>query len=456
MSYKKIAGTGDFANASPTDILSNPYYLKKSGSHGWLERFRVNFFTVFFAVLILLVSDLKISYAQEIDILLKGGHVIDPKNKIDSKMDIAIANGKILRVAPNITAGAKKVIDAAGMFVTPGFVDIHVHSFWGTNGDFYNDGPSPIQPDGFTFRSGVTTVVDAGSMGWKTFPTFKKQTIDQSATRVLAFLNIVGAGMRKLYEQDTTEMDPKMAALAAKLYKDHVVGIKTAHFYGSFEGVERAVEAGKQANIPVIVDFGDADPILSIKELLLNKLRPGDIYTHAFTSVALREHIIDSKGVVKPFVFEAQKRGVIFDVGMGGGSMGFNQLIPATRQGFWPNTISTDLHSSSMNAGMKSMANVMSMFLNLGMSIQDVIDRTTLKPAKVINREELGNLSVGADADIAVFKIVKGKFGFQDAYGKKFDGTMRLQNELTFRAGKVVWNLNGMGAEMWDDKSIQN
>ena len=372
-------------------------------------------------------------------------------------MDMAIVNGKIFGVAPTIPAEtSKKVIDVSGMFVTPGLIDIHVHSFWGTNGDFYNDGPSPIQPDGFTFRSGVTTVVDAGSMGWKTFPTFKKQTIDQSATRVLAFLNIVGAGMRKLYEQDTNEMDPKMAASAAILYKDHIVGIKTAHFYGGFARVERAVEAGKLANIPVIVDFGDADPILSIKELLLNKLRPGDIYTHAFTSVAKREHIIDSKGVVKPFVFEAQKRGVIFDVGMGGGSMGFNQLIPAIRQGFWPNTISTDLHSSSMNAGMKNIANVMSMFLNLGMSIQDVINRTTLNPAKVINREELGNLSVGADADIAVFKIVEGKFGFQDAYGKKFDGTMRLQNELTFRAGKIVWNLNGLGAPMWDDKSNQN
>src|SRR5690606_17215956 len=235
-------------------------------------------------------------------------------------------DGKIFQVASDIPASrSKKTIDVSGMYVSPGFIDMHVHTFWGTNGDFYNDGPSAIQPDGFTFRSGVTTAVDAGSMGWRTFPTFKKQTIDQSETRVLVFLNIVGGGMRKLYEQDTNEMDPKITALAADLYKEHVVGIKTAHYYGGFDGVDLAVKAGELAGIPVMVDFGDAKPQLSIEELLLRRLRPGDIYTHTYSSVALREHIIDKSGTLKPFVLKAQEKGIIFDVGMGGGSLGFNQ-----------------------------------------------------------------------------------------------------------------------------------
>ena len=395
--------------------------------------------------------------AQEIDILLKGGHVIDPKNKIDSRMDVAIANGKILQVAPVIASEkAKKVIDVEGMIVTPGLIDMHAHCFWGTNGDYYNDGPKAIQPDGFTFRCGVTTVVDPGSMGWRTFPTYKKQTIDQSETRILVLLNIVGEGMRLIYEQDSTDMDPKLTARAAKLYKDYVVGIKTAHYYGSFTAVDRCLEASKLAGgIPVMIDFGDCDPPLSLEELLIKHLRKGDIYTHVYTSVPLREHVVDKNGIVKPFVFDARKKGIIFDVGFGGGSCGFNQMIPSVRQGFLPDVISTDLHYDSMNAGMKSMSNVMSMFLSLGLTIEDVILRSTWNPAKVINRENLGNLSYGSDADVAVFRIVDGEFGYQDAYSQKFIGTKRLENQLTLRGGKIVWNLNGLGATMWDTAPIK-
>jgi dihydroorotase len=411
----------------------------------------------FLGLIFVTISGINNVQAQEIDILLKGGHVIDPKNKIDSRMDVAITNGKILMVAPVISSEkAKKVIDVTDMFVTPGLIDMHAHCFWGTNGDYYNNGPKAIQPDGFTFRCGVTTVVDAGSMGWRTFPTYKKQTIDQSETRILVFLNIVGEGMRLIYEQDTTDMDPKLTGRAAKLYKDYVVGIKTAHYFGSFTAVDRCVEASKQAGgIPVMIDFGDSDPPLSIEELFMKHLRPGDIYTHAFTSVPLREHVVDKNGKVKPFVFEAQKKGIIFDVGFGGGSCGFNQMIPSVKQGFLPDVISTDLHYDSMNAGMKSMSNIMSMFLSLGMSIQDVILRSTWNPATVINRKELGNLSPGADADVAVFRIIDGDFGFQDAYSKKFNGTKKLENQLTLRAGKIAWNLNGLGATMWDVSPIK-
>lgn len=416
---------------------------------------RVFFRSIVFLWTMLLFGPVNFSQAQKFDLVLKGGHVIDPKNGINSKMDLGIGNGKIIQISQSIPLNrAKKIINVEGMYVTPGFIDIHVHAFWGTNGDYWNDGPNAVAPDGFTFRTGVTTIVDPGSMGWRTFPTFKKQTIDQSRTRVLAMLNIVGSGMRLIYEQDTTDMDPKLTARAALMYKDHVVGIKTAHYWNGFEAVDRAVKAGKLAEMPVMVDFGDADPPLSLEELLLVRMRPNDIYTHCYSSVRQREHIVDENGKVKPFVFEAQKKGVIFEVGFGGGSLGFNQLIPSIKQGFVADIIGSDLHIFSMNAGMKSLGNVMSMFLSLGMPIQDVILRTTWNPAKVIKREDLGHLSPGADADIAVFKIVEGNFGFQDAYGKKYNGTKKLEVELTLLRGVIEWNLNGLGATMWDEEPI--
>jgi dihydroorotase len=424
--------------------------------HNCLYKRIVNRFGFFIGLILITFCGLNVK-AQEIDLLLKGGHVIDPKNKIDATMDVAIVGGKILEVAAAIPVErARRVIDVTGMYVTPGLIDMHSHNFWGTNGDYYADGPNGLPPDGFTFRNGVTTVVDPGSMGWRNFPTYKKQTIDQSQTRVLVLLNIVGSGMRLLYEQDTNDMDPKLTGSAALLYKDYVVGIKTAHFFGGFTGVDRAVEASKQAGgIPVMIDFGDSNPPLSIEELFMKHLRPGDIYTHVYSSVPLREHILDSKGIIKPFVFEAQKKGIIFDVGMGGGSLSFTQLVPSFKQGFLPNTISTDLHSSSMNGGLKGMANLMSMFLSLGMSVQDVVLRTTWNPAVTINRKELGNLSPGAVADIAVFKVREGDYGFQDGNSRKMNGTKRIENELTLRAGRIVWNLNGLGANMWDAGPIR-
>ena len=168
---------------------------------------------IFLIYLIVLVFGTGIANAQTYNIVIKGGHVIDPKNNIDQVMDVAIADGKIAKVAKDIDAGqATQVVDAKGMYVTPGLIDIHTHDFWGVEPDHqYENGNLAIQPDGFTFRNGVTTVVDAGSSGWRTFPTFKAQTIDQSKTRVLAFLNIVGEGMRSGYEQNENDMDPKMS-----------------------------------------------------------------------------------------------------------------------------------------------------------------------------------------------------------------------------------------------------
>lgn len=404
------------------------------------------------ALLLTMLVSLSGLQAQKLDILLKGGHLIDPKNGIDGQMDVGIADGRIAEVAKHIPEkGAAKVIDVSGLYVTPGLLDMHGHVFMGNEpGSYIADGATSVMPDGFTFRSGVTTIVDAGSSGWRNFPIFKSQTIDKAQTRVLAFLNITGNGMRSRYEeQNLTDMDPVMTALMIeKLYPELLVGIKASHYWGGFEKVDLAVEAGNLAGVPVMVDFGEHDPPNSIESLFMDHLRPGDIFTHTYSyGPSQRETIVDEKGKVKPFVFKAQQKGIVFDVGHGGGAFSWRQAVPATKQGFKANTISTDLHTQSMNRGMKDLSNVASKFLALGYTLPEVISRVTWAPAQVIHRPDLGHLSIGSGADVAVFDLRKGDFGFLDVRNKRLQGNQKLEAQLTIRAGKVVWDLNGIGAD---------
>lgn len=384
-------------------------------------------------------------------LLIKGGHVIDTKNNINEVMDVAIQNGKIAAVAKNIDAGlAAQLVNATGMYVTPGLIDLHAHVFAGTEPNHaYSNGTSALAPDGYTFRAGVTTVVDCGGAGWKSFPTFKKNIIDNSRTRVLSFLNIVGEGMRgDPYEQDVSDMDSRKAAETALANKDIIVGFKLAHFAAeSWTPVERVVEAGKTASMPVIIDFGgdDTHPPLSIEKLFTQYLRPGDIYTHVYTELSRRDPVVDLKTrQLRPFVLPAQKKGIIFDVGFGGGSFNFNQAIPAIKAGLLPNTMGTDLHIGSMNGAMKDQLNVLSIFLAMGMDIPGLISRSTWAPAQAIKHPELGNLSVGAIADVAVLGIRQGKFGFRDIEGNRKDGTQKFECEMTIKGGRIVYDLNAI------------
>lgn len=399
------------------------------------------------------------SKAQTYNIVIKGGHVIDPKNNIDAVMDVAVQDGKIALISKNIDAKKGiQVVDAKGLYVTPGLIDIHAHVFWGTEPDHaYENGNLALPPDGFTFRNGVTTVVDAGGSGWRTFPTFKAQTIDQSQTRVLALLNIVGEGMRGGYEQNTSDMDSRMAAIVARRYHDIIVGYKVAHFEGhEWTPVDHAVEASKQSNnIPVMIDFGGSNPPLPIEELFMQHLRPGDIFTHCFGQLGGREYIVDlNTNKVKPFVWEARKRGIIFDVGYGGISFAYSQAIPAVKEGFFPNSISTDIHVGSMNNAMKDMLTTMSKFLAMGMNLKSVIQASTSNPAKEINHEELGNLSVGTDADVAILNLREGKFGLFDYTGYKLAASKKLECEMTIRDGKIVYDLNGIANPVYPPKVV--
>ena len=405
---------------------------------------------LYFVMLIMMSTTLM---SQSYDIVIKGGHLIDPVNEIDQVMDLAVKGGKIAAIKNNIPiTQAKKVVDASGMIVSPGLIDMHSHNFHGTVENRYlSNSFSALAPDGFTFRSGVTTIVDVGGAGWKNFELFKSQVIDQSKTRVLSFLNIIGAGMSGgAWEQNIDDMNPKMTALVARQNKDYVVGIKLAHFMGfDWTPTDIVTEAGRLASIPVMIDFGGSNPELPLDKLLLEKLRPGDIFTHTYAHVNGRTPIVAENGKVRDYVFEAQKRGIVFDVGHGGGSFLFEQAIPAIKQGLKPNAISTDLHTGSMNGGMKNINNVMSKFLNMGLSIQEIIVATTSNPAKYLQRKDIGHLSLGAIADVTVLKIRKGDFGFIDTRGKRMKGNQKIECELTLRNGTVVYDLNGLASNDW-------
>ena len=394
------------------------------------------------------------SVAQKFDLLIKNGHVVDPKNNIDQPMDVAIINGKIAAVEKNISKQqAKRVINAEGLYVSPGLIDMHSHNFHGTVPDRYlANSFTALPPDGFSFRSGVTTIVDAGGAGWRNFDLFKSQVIDKSKTRVLCFINIVGAGMSGgPREQNLTDMDSKLTALVARQNREHIVGIKLAHYMGfDWTPTERTVEAGRLANVPVMIDFGGSNPELPLDMLFLEKLRPGDIFTHAYANVNGRTAIVNENGKVRDYVFEAQKRGIVFDVGHGGGSFIFEQAVPAIEQGLKPDVISTDLHTGSMNSGMKDLNNVMSKFLNMGLSFQEVIAATTSKPALYLQKEDLGHLSVGAGADVTLLNIKKGEFGFIDTRGKKMSGNKKIVCEMTLRDGNIVYDLNGLASDYWN------
>lgn len=384
------------------------------------------------------------AHAQQYDLLIRNGRVIDPKNKIDAKMDIAIKEGKIAKVAGSIpVAEAAKVIDARGLIVTPGLIDIHTHVFVGSKPETFADGFLSVSPDDFTLKAGVTTVVDAGTSGWRNFPVFKEHVIDKSKTRVLAFLNIAGNGMSgSPTEQDVTDMDAFMTSLVVKKNPDIIVGVKIGHYEGSdWTPFDRALDAAAKSNTPLFVECHL--PQFSLEDQL-KRLRSGDIITHAFEKIDERMPVVDDQGNLRPFVIDAQKRGVLFDLGHGGAGFWFSVAIPAMKQGLAPNSFGSDLHRFSMNAGMKDMMNIMSKYLSMGMSLDEVVLRASWNAAKSIKREDLGNLSEGAPADVAVIRIREGKFGYVDAGGNALPGDRKLETELTIRSGKVVFDLNGI------------
>ena len=398
--------------------------------------------------------------APRYDLLLKGGHVIDPANHIDEVRDVAVLQGKIAAVEKNIPPNqAGKVVDVSKLYVTPGLIDIHFHV--GHGGAplnwFAPDARAHLMPLGIpadlALQSGVTTVVDAGTAGAETFLQEKEEAIDHSKVRVLAFLNIVANGMNGGLEQSVDQMDVKLCTDTIKKYPDVIVGVKTAHYWTNeptdpahetWAAVDRAIQCGTTANVPVMFDFWPR-PERTYSDLILKKMRPGDIHTHVF---AQQFPILLEDGKLNPIMTEARSRGVIFDVGHGAGSFWFRNAVPAAKQGFIPDSMSTDLHTG--NYTVLSMNNVMSKFLAMGVPLEDVIRRSTVNPASEIHRPELGTLSVGKEADIAILELMHGNFSYIDNGVARMDGNVRLTARMTVRAGRIVYDPSGLSMVQWE------
>lgn len=375
-------------------------------------------------------------------LVLSGGVLLDPKNAIHRAVDVAVRDGRVIEVGKGLAGRLPfRVIDVAGLLLTPALVDLHTHLFATLGLREAWAGDQSVLPDGFSFRTGVTTMVDAGSAGWRNFDTFRVSVIDRARTRVFAFLNIAGFGMiSDLIEQDPRDFVPQVAAETIQKHRDVLVGVKSAHYQGpDWSSVERAVEAGELAGVPVMVDFGYFRPERPYWRLVTEKLRPGDISTHCYRASVPVE---DGQGRLYPYLQRARQRGVLFDLGHGQGSFVFRNAVAAVRHGFYPDTISSDLHAGSMNAAMMDLPTVMSKLLAAGMPLEEVIGRATWAPAQLIGRPELGQLAPGAPADIAAWRIMEGQFGFADTEGGRLQGSQRLACELTLMEGRVAWDWN--------------
>lgn len=420
------------------------------------------------------VANAQVPNVPKYDLLVKGGHVIDPANNLDGKMDVAVSLGRIAAVEKDIPANqAGKVVDVSGLYVTPGLIDIHYHI--GHGGAPLNwfapdstehelpvltalttDPGSLFIPYGIpadlALQSGVTTIVDAGSAGAATFLQEKEEVIDHAKVRVLAFLNIVADGMKGGLEQNVDNMDVKRCADTVLRYSDIIVGVKTAHYWPqkpldelhpTWGAVDRAIACAEAAKVPVMYDFWPR-PERSYADLILQKARPGDIHTHVFA----QQFPIILDGKINPIMQQARNRGVIFDVGHGGGSFWFRNAVPAVKQGFIPDSMSTDLHIGDFT--VLSMNNVMSKFLSMGVPLNDLIRRSTVNPAHEIHRPELGTLTVGREADIAVLEEQHGHFGFIDCGYAKMEGNSQIVARMTIRAGRILYDPSGLSMTQWE------
>jgi len=394
------------------------------------------------------------------DILLKGGKVIDPANGINEIQDVAVAGGHIALTGKDIPPGdAKKTIDVSGLYVSPGFIDIHVHAFYTYQRD--RGVRAFIIADDLCFKSGVTTCVDAGSGGGDNFEEMKK-IIDSSRVRTLAFLNIARGGMRDTSEQDPRQYDIQLAVDTAKLFRKEIVGFKTAHYWTypspyddlhtPWANVDAVIEAGRKADLPCMFDWSPRPaegnhPMRSYREFILEKTRPGDIHTHHY---ARQFPVLDHGGKVNPDMFKAQERGFFFDCGHGAGSFVWRNAVPAIEQGFISNSISTDLYRLNTNGPVLSMIHVMSKYLSMGVPLEEIIRMSTINPAKQINRSELGTLSIGKPADIAVFEQQEGAFSYRDTSGAQHEGSKRLQSVLTVSGGNIVFDPYALSYPFWE------
>jgi dihydroorotase len=368
------------------------------------------------------------------DILLKGGTVIDAAQNLNAVRDVAITGGVITAIEQDIPeTAATQTINVKDKFVTPGLVDIHTHVYYGVT-------TWGIRADGVCRTAGTTTVVDAGSPSWVTFPGFREFIAEPAQTNILTYIHISGIGL--VYGpvgemHDMAYANPERVAETLQAHRDMTVGVKVRQGKmqvgdNGVEPLKLAIKAAEQAETPVMCHIGAGVPLPDILRLL----RPGDVITHCFQGNG--DNIIDEKGRVIPEAWKAREDGIIFDVGHGAGSFRYEIAQRAMEQGFISDVISTDLHTGNINGPVYDLPTVLSKLMHLGLSLEDVIEKATFSAAKAIQREEqLGHLKVGTVADVAVFEVLDGEFEFLDAHDTKFIGNKKLKATLTIREGKI-------------------
>ena len=368
------------------------------------------------------------------DILLKGGTVIDAAQNLNAMRDVAIVGGVIAAIEADIPEdAATQTVNVKDKFVTPGLVDIHTHVYYGVT-------TWGIRADGVCPTAGTTTVVDAGSPSWVTFPGFREFIAEPAQTHILTYIHISGIGL--VYGpvgemHDIAYANPGRVAETLQAHPDMTVGVKVRQGKmqvgdNGVEPLRLAIEAAKQAETPVMCHIGAGVPLPDILRLL----RPGDVITHCFQGNG--DNIIDEKGRVIPEAWKAREDGIIFDVGHGAGSFRYEIAQRAMEQGFISDVISTDLHTGNINGPVYDLPTVLSKLMHLGLSLEEVIEKATFSAAKAIQREEqLGHLRVGTVADVAVFEVLDGEFEFFDTHGTKFIGNKKLKAALTIREGKI-------------------
>ena len=391
----------------------------------------------------------------QFDILLQGGKVYDPRTGKIEEQDVAVKDGVIAARGKNLPADAATVMDVTDCIVSPGLIDMHCHIFPMFPYP-YHDSLRTTNAEEHMPRCGVTTAVDAGTTGWRNFGDFKEHVIDATKVRVLAFIDIAAKGMHYTEsEQAVADINPRIAAAVAEEYSDVVVGIKSAHYWAKpadaehpiWASIDGALEAANRCGKIVMVD---SIPIAGERPYpeILAHLRPGDVHTHVF---AQQFPLMDEQGKMQPYMLSERARGVHFDVGHGSGSFWFRQAVGCFEQGFWPDTISTDLHHQNVTGPSIDLLYVASKFLAMGMPLEDVLYRVTRAPALTIHHEELGTLDTGACADIAVLRRREGKFGFMDCGGARLNGNSRLECVATLRAGEVIFDPEAKSMPEWHD-----
>lgn len=367
-----------------------------------------------------------------IDLAITGGRVIDPASGTDAPGVVAVDEGRI--VAPD--AASRRTIDATGLLVVPGLIDLHVHVYPGVS--HYG-----VEPDATCLLRGVTTAVDTGSAGAATFPGFRRYVIEQARTRVLAYLHIAVQGMISSLVgelEDPRWASPALTVACANEHRDVVVGVKVRLGYQMVgQDPEPALVAARKAadrlELPLMVHVIDLPRPIA---WLLPRLGEGDVVTHCFHG-SDGGSLLDEGGRVAAEAVAARERGVLFDIGHGVGSFSFRVAKAALAQAFLPDTISSDIHVYNIDGPVYDQTTTLSKLLRLGMDLPAVIAATTIAPARAVRRDDtLGSLAVGREADITILELARGERDLVDAHGEQEIATEWLVPRWVVRGGDVI------------------